>query len=203
MGQMGFDELLKQMPAVAKAVNEFKSDAVQQQAFTAILRSLHGQDPLESNEFQEPNRSTAGEKLKKRKRSLSKTEGNKASSKKKMTTAAPSLVSDLNLRPKGKESLRDFLAQKSPKDNQEILAVIVYYLQKVLTTNSISQDHIYTAFKEISKKVPTNIYMALIMTHKRKGWVETKNMSDLKMTIPGENFVEHDLPGKKEPRESK
>jgi hypothetical protein len=45
-----------------------------------------------------------------------------------------SLVKELNLRPDGKPSLRDFFAEKQPPSQQEELTVILYYLCKILET---------------------------------------------------------------------
>ena len=196
MGQISFDELLKQIPAVAKAVNAFSSEAVQQQVFSALLQSLRGEST--NDDEAETSRDMRSRREQHRKRTLPG-EARPGSPMKKRVRgrSGPSLVPDLNLRPKGKESLTDFIAKKKPKDNQERLAAIVHYLQKILGVKDIGQNHIYTAFKEINMKVPSNIQVALSLTAKRKGWIDTKNMSDLTMTVPGENFVEHDLPAEK------
>lgn len=197
MAPLKFDDLLKQMPAVAKAVNAFGSEAVQQQAFAVLLRALRGEDLAETeNEIVKSEKKSR--LIPRRRRGITKGEGaGKASLRPKRGKTTPTIVSDLNLRPKGKESLKDFMAKKSPKDNQEALAAIVYYLQKILSLKNIGQNHVYTGFKDIGKRTPSNLQVALSLTSTRKGWINTRDMSDLKMTVPGENFVEHDLPKKK------
>ena len=191
-----FDELVKFFPEMAKAVNSFSSEAVQQQAFATLLATL-------DSDYQHfPSGEENKNELKKEKQKLGRRRGKvavkatKASSKdgKTRTTDTPKLVTNLNLRPTGKKALRDFVSDKKPSDNQARFAVILYYLQKTLALKNISQDHIYTAFKELGTKVPLNISTALMVTRIRKGWINTSNTDDLKLTIGGENFVEHDLP---------
>jgi hypothetical protein len=55
----------------------------------------------------------------------------------------------------------------------------------------------YTAFKELNTKVPTRLATVMSNSAKRHGWLDTGNRDDIKITIHGENFVEHDLPAKK------
>jgi len=59
-------------------------------------------------------------------------------------------------------------------------------------------DHIYTCFKEATWKVPPNLANSLAVTANRKGWSNTEDTRDLRVTVSGENLVEHDLP-RKEP----
>jgi hypothetical protein len=89
---------------------------------------------------------------------------------------------------------RDFIAEKSPKTNEERYAVILYYLQRVLSVENVNRDHVFTAFKDASIRVPKDIDGGLRKTGARKGWVNTEDKNDLRITITGENLVEHDLP---------
>lgn len=98
------------------------------------------------------------------------------------------------MRPKGKKSLKDFVSEKKPKTNEERFAVIIYYLEKTLQQRAIDRNYIYTCFKELGVKFPLQIDPVLRNAARRKGWITTSNSSDLKMTVGGENFVEHDLP---------
>jgi hypothetical protein len=43
-------------------------------------------------------------------------------------------------------------------------------------------------------KVPVDIAQAVRNTSNRKGWLDSSDAEDLKVTTSGENFVEHDLP---------
>ena len=109
--------------------------------------------------------------------------------------ASYDFVNDLNLQPQGRKSLRDFFAEKSPRTQQEQLVVVVHYLIKTLKTSAVGINHVYTGFKNVDKPVP-DIRAMLGKISERKGWLDTSNYSDIKLTAPGENFVEHDLPNK-------
>lgn len=117
---------------------------------------------------------------------------------KKKGACRPQVVRDLNLTPKGKVSLRDFTKDKRPKDNQERSALFVYYLGKIAGIDAITCDHLYTCYKDISGlRVPPNLPAQLCVVASRKGWIDTRDMADIHITVPGENFVEQDLPHKK------
>lgn len=107
-------------------------------------------------------------------------------------------VSGLNFRPQGKTSLKEFYAGKMPQDNQAQVTVLIYYLQKVLGCTNITTNHIYSAFKDVGIRTPGDIGKIVRNTASRKGWVDSSDGADLKVTTLGENFVEHDLPKAKE-----
>jgi hypothetical protein len=102
-------------------------------------------------------------------------------------------VGSLNLRPEGKQSLREFFKAKKPESQQEQFVVILFYLTKQLNLTGVGPDHINTAFLDVGKPVP-NIRSAAQNIARRRGWIEAKDINDLKVTSPGENFVNHDLP---------
>jgi hypothetical protein len=105
-----------------------------------------------------------------------------------------SIDRDLNLRPSGKPSCGEFYVQKSPKGQDENNAVFVYYLERVLGLSDVNADQVYTCYKEVKAKVPSDLRNSLHVTAARKGWISTEDSQDLKVTTRGENLVEHDLP---------
>ena len=105
-----------------------------------------------------------------------------------------SFVKDLNLRPQGKKSLKDFITEKAPQDQQARLAAIIYYLTKDLGLPNVGVNHVYTALKEIGERVPSDIAQIARNIAGRKGWLDSADSDDLKVTTRGENFVEHELP---------
>jgi hypothetical protein len=107
-----------------------------------------------------------------------------------------SFVKSLNLRPDGKPSLRDFFASKKPQNQQEQMAVVVYYLTKTLEATNVGSNHLYTCLKDVEVPVPADIGQIVRNTAARKNWIDSSNGDDLKVTVSGENFVEHDLPSK-------
>lgn len=102
------------------------------------------------------------------------------------------IMQTLNLKPAGKKSLVDFSSEFSPKSNFEYNLLFVYYLDKVLNEKNISVNHLYTCYKELGLQVP-NIYQSIADTKRRKGWIDTKDMNDLKVPITGENYLEHNM----------
>lgn len=102
------------------------------------------------------------------------------------------IIPSLNLKPSGKKSLEDFYLEHPVNSNFEYNLLFIYYLEKVLNEKFINIDHIYTCYKALNIKVP-NIYQSIADTKKRKGWIDSSNMNDLKISIAGENYLEHTL----------
>jgi hypothetical protein len=118
----------------------------------------------------------------------------KSSSRKRTRRTSPSLDKTLNLRPKGKQSLKDFFDEKKPKGQDEMNAVFVFYLASELGQAHATYNQIYTSYKEVGVRVPANIANSLAVTASRKGWVDTETGDEIALTPGGENLVIHDLP---------
>jgi len=132
--------------------------------------------------------------------SIKSTKKHKKSRKKtkKVTKHKITFVKELNLKPKGTKSFFDFAKEKKPSNYQEKCTVSVYFLVKELGVDNISPNHIYTCFKNIMWRTPNDLYNTLLKTAQAKGWIDTSDSNNIKITPMGENFVEHDLPKKKE-----
>ena len=108
-----------------------------------------------------------------------------------------SILKDLNLSPKGKKSFRDFEGEKEPKGHPEQCTVAVYYLQHELNISGITPSHIFTCYRDVRKwRLPSDLVALLRVIASRKGWINTSNIADIKVTSHGVNFVEQDLPKK-------
>lgn len=103
-----------------------------------------------------------------------------------------SLISDLNLIPNGMESLKDFYSKYKVSNNFEKNIVILYYLKNILGIENVGIDHIYTCYKHLSIRIPI-LGQSLRDTKSRKGWIDTSNSDDLKVTVAGENYIEHEI----------
>lgn len=108
--------------------------------------------------------------------------------------AGLSIVKSLDLQPDGKESLKDFVAKKKPKTQEEHVAVYIYYLKNVLDEANIGFAHIYTCFKETGERMPGDLPQTCRNAASKKGWIDTADANDLKRTTRGDNLVEKDLP---------
>lgn len=114
---------------------------------------------------------------------------------KKTNKLALSLVKDLDLSGAGKcERLKDFYTLYSTKTNYEKNLIFVYYLQHKLEITDINVDHVFTCYREISSiKMPGALRQSLIDTSSGKGWFDTSNMDNIKVTVKGMNHIEHDM----------
>lgn len=108
--------------------------------------------------------------------------------------AGLSIVKSLNLQPEGKVSLKEFVANKKPKKQNEHIAVYIYYLKNILDEPNVGFSHIYTCFKETGTRMPGDLPQSCRNTASKKGWIDTANANDLKRTTRGDNLVEKDLP---------
>lgn len=149
-----------------------------------------------ADEDKEP--SEIARKAKKSKKSVSGAKG------KTKVKAKPSLtiVKDLNFKPKGKKSLDEFAEVKKPSSYYEKCTVSAYYLKHELVLSAITESHVYTCFKHMKWRVPANLSNTLAYTASQRGWLETSNLQDIKVTTMGENLIEQDLPKKKGPKKS-
>ena len=108
---------------------------------------------------------------------------------------SPTLVKDLSLRPKGKRGLVDFADEKRPKTHQQKQAVIVYWLRdEAGLQQGITVDHINTCYQAAGWKRPKNLENSVVVTSMRKAWLDTSDLSNITLTVPGEDLVSHELP---------
>lgn len=121
----------------------------------------------------------------------------KGSSKKRASSngAQPTIVKDLDLSgtSKGVERLKDFHASYKIASNIERNLVFLYYLQNKLEISPITPNHVFTCYRDVSVKVPAALVQSLRDTANRRGWIDTSDTNNLKVTFPGINHLEHDL----------
>lgn len=116
------------------------------------------------------------------------------SSKKGKSNSAktPQYLSDFDFRPSGKESLKDFFNRYDSKSNLEHNLLFTYYLQEIVKVESITTNHIFSCYRHLGLKIPS-FPQTLIDTKSRKGWIETANSDNLKVTREGINHFEHEF----------
>lgn len=104
------------------------------------------------------------------------------------------ILKDLDLSEKANsQSLRSFYDIKKPGNAMERNAVFVYYLKMIAGIEAITLDHVYSCYKNVEAKVPS-LRQSLKDTAYHKGYVDTASFDAIKLGVPGENFVEQDLP---------
>jgi len=102
------------------------------------------------------------------------------------------VLTDLNLRPKEKISLKDFAAKYGIKTAEELSLLVVYYLIEELK-ETVTINHIYSCFKELGKKIPQHFKQTLTNQKNSKNWIDVDDWNDIKYTIPGMNHMEQDI----------
>ena len=108
-----------------------------------------------------------------------------------------SLVKDLNLRAPGNKSFKDFNEEKKPNTAFEFNTVAVYYMTDILQVSGITPNHIFTCYKEVSKRPPEAFIQSLRDTASKQGFIDTAETGNIKLLMRGRNLVEHDLPRQK------
>lgn len=104
----------------------------------------------------------------------------------------PQYMADFDFRPANKDSLKDFYSKYEAKSNLERNLVFTYYLQEILNVQGISINHIFSCYRHLGLKIPS-FPQTLIDTKKRKGWIETADTDNLKVTREGINYFEHEF----------
>jgi hypothetical protein len=104
---------------------------------------------------------------------------------------------DIDFVPEGKQSLKQFFAEKAPKSDMEQILVLVYYMQQTLGRTVIGPGHILTAFKHVEKPVPVDIRATVRNMKRAKAWLTFTDMEALRVGTNGANHVEHELPSRK------
>lgn len=103
---------------------------------------------------------------------------------------------DLNYKPKGKQSLIDFIKSLPFDSNPEKILGIVYYCKETLKIEKVTPDHIFTGFKELKTPIPPTFKQGIINLKNINGWLTFDKTDDITYSIQGGNYIEHDLPKK-------
>ena len=118
--------------------------------------------------------------------------------KKKAVKQSYSFDKKLDLFPSNKTTFKDFALEKIPTTHMERCVLAAYYLVQTLEIDATA-NKIYTCFKAVSWPIPTNLKNTLSQAASKKGWLDTENFNDIKLTSTAKNLVEHELP--KKPKE--
>jgi hypothetical protein len=103
------------------------------------------------------------------------------------------LVPDLNFMPKGKQSLKEFLDTKKPKNDVEFVLSTVYYMQHEIGLPKIGPGHVKTALKEAGISIPVDLKQTIRNLKNRKIWLNFTDIEDVRTTTQGENQIEHEM----------
>jgi len=199
-----FEGLLGTLPRMAEAVNLFTSEENQRVALTALLDLLGVPDeaaesvgaasdtsesPVTPPAEHQAGRSDHGE--------TPPTKPSNGRQRRKAKKSWPR-ERDIDFRPVGKVSLRDFVAEKLPVTLYEKNLVAVYYMERILEIPSISVGHVLAAYAACSWKPPSDPENSLQQVSSHKDWLDTSDMKAIRTVHVGSTYVEYDMPVKKD-----
>jgi hypothetical protein len=194
-----FERLLGRLPEIAQAINAFSSETVQQRAFDALIEALSRDRapaaPSSADEQAPPESPAEGAQETPAASGASTTPAvtrrvRRRRADKKTFTA----IRNLNFRPEGKESLRDFAASKRPRTLMEKNLLAVYYLEHMMEVSEVAVGHVLSVYKELGWKPPSTPDNSLAVVASMEQWLDTRNMESIKTTHSGRSYVEHDMP---------
>lgn len=118
--------------------------------------------------------------------------GDGTKSRKRKPRESQVIVKELDLT-KGKTgNLKEFYNRYEVKTNFDKNVIFVYYLQHELGLNGITDNHIFTCYRNVQTKLPGSFRQSLFDTA-RKGWLDTADMNNIELSTQGLNYLEHDL----------
>jgi hypothetical protein len=195
------DELLDRMPQIAKTVELFSSEVLQSEAFGALIAAFGRPSPdtsgieSDSNHNDDADGKTPNSDTPDATPAAKKTAAAKKSSGSK-PKASFTIDKELDLVGGGSQSFKDFHESKKPKSVVEKCLISVYWLTRIATSGKpATVDQVYTCFKDASWAVPSDLVNTLQQAG-TKGWLDSKKREDLKVVVPGENYVELQMPAK-------
>lgn len=198
-----YERLIKEMPAIAEAVNAFKSEQVQSQAFDALIASITGQpvaDVTPTDTVPATDNTVRVKPRKTRKAATPAKDADPAAASngtpKAKRAKAPAVTQDrsIDLSPAGVQSWPDFATAKQPRSQDERNLLAVYWMREMGGIAAVSATHVFTAYKAMGWPVPSNPRNSLQVTSSNKKWVDTSDMNDIRVTHTGDNYVVHSLP---------
>ena len=193
------EALLEVFPRLAEAVNSFASPDVQRDAFGVLSSVALGEQPVgeqmsvvsDVGEERAKQASVASDAA-----SAGVAKDDSGSKPRKKNTAALQIDPDLNIRPQGQLSLLDYADEKKPASLKEKSMVIVSWLEEKAGHNPTSIDQIFTCYKAMKWRLPSNLKNHLQTLSAHEQWLRTSDSNSITLTTLGSQFVEHDLPRK-------
>lgn len=203
MTDQHFEAFLARMPDIARAIEPLPSEAIQMEAFRALVQAFNAESAtLLHREVDDGLREDVEDTVDESNDTHGPTIARKKVARKASAKAKPSsfsVVKDLDFVRGADQSLADFVAAKEPTSNMEKCLIILYWLQHRAEVKPVMVDHVYSGFRAMTWKVPTDLVNTLQKAGS-KGWIDSSDREDLKVVIGGDNYVEHDMPAKKDKR---
>jgi Fe-S cluster biosynthesis and repair protein YggX len=108
-------------------------------------------------------------------------------------TSTPIFEKDLDLYPKNKESLKEFMKKYKFNENEKkkLNLLFVYYLSIIIERKSVHYNCLNNCYREMDIPYPNDIYQCVADSISKTKWI--KDINNLTVTTSGRNEVEHNL----------
>jgi hypothetical protein len=198
VGSEEYDVVVEKLRAAAPVINAFQSESVQLRVVDALIVAMG--EPLTSKPSGqqgdgEQGRADRARRALKRVAKPPGAEGADRPAKKKAAKGGFALVNTLDLHPKGKESLEDFIADVAPKSHVENCVAATYYLEHVIEEVPVTQNMIFTIYRVLKWTLPKDLSNTLSQAGS-KGLIDQSDRSKIAVTLPGLNLVEKTMRGR-------
>jgi hypothetical protein len=123
----------------------------------------------------------------------SSSNGNGSGQKRSYSFKAPTFLNDLDLN-KGTKPLSEFIEAKNPTDAMDKYLVVAFWLQKYMSVEEVTVDHIYTVFDHLGWKaeMPVKPGKPLAdLKSKRHVLTREEGATGYKVNFKGEQYIEN------------
>lgn len=112
-------------------------------------------------------------------------------------TSKPSNVTvdkNLDTAPSGKQSWKDFAAEKMPTNQNDRNLLAVYWLKETAEHEKVNTSKVLTLYLDVDWRAPSDPKNSLQVTASQTGLIDTSDMDDIKVAPRGISRVRTDLP---------
>lgn len=122
--------------------------------------------------------------------------GGAKKSRAKRASKSPSVSVDKNLdtSPSGKQSWKDFAAEKKPTNQNDRNLLAVYWLKETAEHEKVNTSKVLTLYLDVDWRAPADPKNSLQVTASQTGLIDTSDMDDIKVAPRGISRVRTDLP---------
>tara|TARA_R110000868_G_C10612648_1_gene741536 strand:- start:83 stop:685 length:603 start_codon:yes stop_codon:yes gene_type:complete len=103
---------------------------------------------------------------------------------------------ELGLNADERQAFKDFYAEKSPSGQSDHVLTVIYWLIKNTKRESLSKDEVFTGLRTVNEKAPKRL--TSVLSNLAISSYIIKSGSNSSLHHIGEDYVERDLPKKKE-----
>lgn len=112
-------------------------------------------------------------------------------------TSKPSNVTvdkNLDTAPSGKQSWKEFAAEKKPTNQNDRNLLAVYWLKETVEHEKVNTSKVLTLYLDADWRAPSDPKNSLQVTASQTGLIDTSDMDDIKVAPRGISRVRTDLP---------